>query len=92
MEGSAWDDMSKANFGTTKTGNGAMAPIDFQQGRYGSVIDYCLADVRLTKSLLDKVINNGFLTSPKESNKSIIIDAPVDHLGFKNNAKAANKT
>lgn len=57
----------KANFQgqSGKTGNGAVAPIDYQLGRWGSLIDYCLTDVWLTKRLMDKIIDHGQLVSPK---------------------------
>lgn len=60
------DAMCEKNFGTRKTGNGALAPIAWQLGNFGEVIDYCLNDVRLTKQLFDKVRLNGFLISPKD--------------------------
>lgn len=69
------DDVCKANFGVSKTGHGALAPVDWQRGRYGSVTDYCLADVALTKKLLDKVIRSGWLISPK-TGESIKIRRP----------------
>lgn len=65
------DDMCAANFGLKKTGNGAMAPIDFQTGKIGSVIDYCVSDVKLTKMLMDRILAKGFLNSPKSPGKSI---------------------
>jgi hypothetical protein len=70
------DDLSRVNFARNKTGNGALAPIDFQQGRYGSVIDYCVSDVKLTKMLMDRILHKAFLTSPKQFGKSIVIDLP----------------
>jgi hypothetical protein len=51
------DAMCEANFGTKKSGNGALAPVWFQRGEYGKLIDYCLNDVKLTKQLLDRIIN-----------------------------------
>lgn len=59
------DAMCEANFGTKKTGNGALAPVWFQRGEYGKLIDYCLNDVRLTKQLLDYILRVGHLKSPK---------------------------
>jgi hypothetical protein len=53
-----------ANFGAGKTGDGAMAPVDWQHGKVGSVIDYCLADVWLTKRLMDRVLACGILARP----------------------------
>lgn len=48
-----------------KTGNGGLAPIDWQSGRIGSVIDYCLEDVRLTALLFSRILETGELLSPK---------------------------
>lgn len=57
--------LCRANFGKAKTGNGALAPIWWQRGGIGSVVDYCLQDITLTKKLLDRIIRAGFLTCPK---------------------------
>ena len=54
-----------ANFGARKTGNGALAPVLWQQGKYGEVVDYCLNDIALTKQLFDKVLADGVIKSPK---------------------------
>ncbi len=53
-----------ANWGTKKTGNGAFAPVYWQSGHYGKVIDYCLNDVRLTKQLFDAAMYGAPITSP----------------------------
>jgi len=59
------DECVKANFPDKgKTGDGAMAPVLWQQGKIGTVIDYCMQDVYLTKCLLDLVIQGKFV-SPK---------------------------
>jgi len=67
--GGGWcslDAMVKANnLATGKTGNGALAPVWYQQGRIGKLVDYCLADVWLTKKLLDKIIQGEPLISSK---------------------------
>lgn len=57
------------NFGKKKTGNGAMAPIYWQRGAIGNVIDYCLNDVCLTKRLLDRVIYALPIISPVDGKK-----------------------
>lgn len=59
------DALAETNLGDKKTGHGALAPVDWQQGRIGSVIDYCLADVWLTKRLADKIFQDGKLKDPK---------------------------
>ena len=59
------DACCEANFGTRKTGNGALAPVLWQRGDYGQVVDYCLNDIKLTKQLFDKVLAGGAVTCPK---------------------------
>lgn len=59
------DAMCEVNFGLKKSGNGAMAPVDWQHGNFGTVIDYCLNDVMLTKQLFDAVLRGDKIKSPK---------------------------
>lgn len=59
------DAMCEKNFGTKKSGNGALAPVAWQKGNYGEVIDYCLNDVRLTKQLFDAAFHDKPLLDPK---------------------------
>jgi hypothetical protein len=61
------------NFG--KTGHGAIAPVDFQSGNYGSLVDYCLADVWLTKKLFDLIYSGSVLIDPK-TGKDLIFRMP----------------
>lgn len=49
----------------TKSGNGADAPHDFQDGRIGRVIDYCLNDVRCTLHLYRFIASTGGLIDPR---------------------------
>jgi len=58
-----------------KTGHGAVAPVDYQRGNYGALIDYCLADVWLTKKLLDLIIETGMVINPK-TQKAIAVRKP----------------
>jgi hypothetical protein len=60
------DAICSCNFGTKKSGNGALAPVLWQRGKIGEVIDYCLNDVRLTKQIFDKVLADRSLISPKD--------------------------
>lgn len=69
------DVMCESNFGTKKSGNGALAPVDWQQGKIGTVIDYCLNDVRLTKQLLDRIRLSNYLKCPK-TGKELLIRNP----------------
>ncbi len=68
--------MAFANFRANKSGDGAQAPIDFQRGRIGKTVDYCLQDVYLTKRLLDKVIRRGFLNDPHDTKTLIPVRRP----------------
>jgi hypothetical protein len=63
---SGLDAVCKANFGTSKTGNGALAPVDWQRGNYGKVIDYCMNDVRMTNQIMDLVLSGASIISPKD--------------------------
>ena len=66
----------KANFvNIQKTGNGADAPLMWQDGKYQEVIDYCMNDVKITKMLIDRVFADGGLISPK-TKKMIKIAIP----------------
>lgn len=66
QKGCKLDNVIAANFPSNagKNGDGAMAPILWQQGYHTRVIDYCLNDVRLTKMLTDKILRNGCIKSP----------------------------
>jgi hypothetical protein len=59
------DAVCAANFGTRKSGTGAFAPVLWQRGQIGEVIDYCLNDVRLTKQLFDAVLQRKAIKNPK---------------------------
>lgn len=61
------DDVCRVNFGTTKSGHGALAPVDWQLGRIGSVIDYCINNVRLTRQVFDQVVTWGWIRDPRNS-------------------------
>ena len=45
--------LAQANLGYGKSGNGKLAPVLWQQGQDGAVIDYCLQDVVITKKLFE---------------------------------------
>lgn len=70
------DACAQINLGLSKTGNGASAPTDWQRGNIGKVVDYCLNDIFITKSLVDLVINDGSLNSPKDIGQTLKIYRP----------------
>lgn len=58
-----------------KTGHGGHAPIQWQQGKYCEVVDYCLHDVWITLQLV-KLCLDGLFLSPKDRQHCAV------HLGF----------
>ncbi|MEN9433909.1 MAG: hypothetical protein RLZZ422_1498 [Pseudomonadota bacterium] len=61
------DAMARANLeNLTKSGNGALAPVLWQRGQVGEVIDYCLNDVHITHELFQRLLGmSGMLVNPK---------------------------
>ena len=59
------DACAQLNLGLSKTGNGALAPYWWQDGKYQQVIDYCMNDVKVTKMLLDKIFQQGGIKVPR---------------------------
>lgn len=50
------DNIMTATFGLQKSGHGAMAPVWWQQGRRGKVVDYCCRDVWLEGKLIEHIL------------------------------------
>lgn len=61
------------NFGLKKSGKGAHAPVLWQQGKIGAVIDYCLDDVRLTRLLLERIMLWGVIRDPRDPDKTLYV-------------------
>lgn len=55
------DACAQANGLAGKTGHGALAPVQWQRGEIGTVVDYCIQDVLITKRLLAKVMHGTFI-------------------------------
>lgn len=53
--------VAKATIGMGKSGSGANAPFLYKQGNLWKVIDYCMHDVFVTKSLYDFIAVNGYV-------------------------------
>lgn len=66
---------STANGGSPKSGHGAQAPIDWQRGRTGSLVDYCLEDVRLTRQLFERIRDIGGLIDPIDRDRFVRISS-----------------
>ena len=76
------DALAKANGLTGKTGNGADAPIWWQRGEYGKVIDYCVEDVRQTWLLVKQVLKDGHLAHPKKPESHRLFVNRIDLVPF----------
>lgn len=57
-KGYALKDIARANLPYNKSASGELAPVLWQRGQKQEVIDYCLRDIRITKELYFKFINN----------------------------------
>ncbi len=53
------DDHLKALGLPMKTGSGALAPQWYQEGKIGTLIDYCMNDVTQERSLFEHIYLNG---------------------------------
>ena len=73
-KGLGLDAICEANFGIKKSGNGALAPIKWQKGKHGEVIDYCINDVEMTRKVFEKILRDGFIVDPRDTTKKIQID------------------
>lgn len=65
-----------ANFGTRKSGNGALAPVLYQRKQFGELVDYCMNDVALTKQLFDRIVSHGELKDPRGRETPLTIRRP----------------
>lgn len=74
------DDMARVNLDRQKTGEGALAPVQWQRGEVGAVIDYCMEDVRLTKLLFDFALERRPLRSPVDG-RELMLRHPSDVVG-----------
>lgn len=74
------DACAKANFDLGKTGYGGDAPVWWQRGEIGKVIDYCLEDVRLTTKLFQRVLLQGQIADPRDPSKRLHLRHPFKKL------------
>ena len=66
IKGYSLDDCVRANLGSEvvgKTEDGALAPVFYQRGQYGRLVDYCMNDVYLTRLLFEMAVERR-LVSP----------------------------
>ncbi len=82
MAGYKLDTFCEVNLGAHKTEDGAMAPVMWQRGQFGRVIQYCRWDTRLTVDLIKKVCKERFLLDPV-TRKNITIKTPKEVISAK---------
>lgn len=70
------DDFVFVNFKLKKKQSGAFAPIMWQQGKIGQVIDYGLTDTWLTKMCIDQIVETGGLIDPR-TGKPLSLNIPL---------------
>ena len=77
QKGCKLENVIKANnFPASKNGDGAKAPILWQQKYYTKVIDYCLNDVYMTKLILDRILHWGHIKNPINPNQLLRMRRP----------------
>jgi len=74
--GLSLDSLCRVNFGIGKPKFGGLAPLMWRDGSYGTVIDYCMQDVYLTKMLLDRIIEHGKIISPLHKCGAVRVKGP----------------
>lgn len=74
VSGPSLDELCKANFLPGKAGNSAFAPLLWQKGKVGQVVDHCLRDVLMTVKLIE-LVNAGRLRDP-ENGKILNVSPP----------------
>lgn len=55
------DDVAFETIGMRKTANGALAPVMYQEGRFADLVDYCIEDVRIEKTLFEFAATYGYV-------------------------------
>lgn len=77
------DAVCQATLGIAKTGNGAVAPVWWQTGKRGKVIDYCCNDSWMEGQLLRHImgLNNSDRIVRRKDGQMILPKGPRDVLG-----------
>ena len=69
------DDVALDTIGMRKTANGSLAPVMFQEGKYAELVDYCVEDVRIEKTLFEFAATYGYVI---RSGRRIELDFPPE--------------
>lgn len=67
--------IAQANGLGAKTGDGALAPVWWQQGEKDRVVEYCIQDVKLTQAIFEKILNDEPLNDPV-SGRQVMLKKP----------------
>lgn len=55
------DDVAFETIGMRKSGDGAKAPVLYQEGRFAELVDYCIEDVRIERTLFEFAARYGYV-------------------------------
>jgi hypothetical protein len=75
--GYSLDSLAVFNLGKGKSGSGELAPVLWQRGERGRVIEYCLRDIALTRTLLH-MATEGTLCDPNDGS-TLTLEFPWSH-------------
>lgn len=79
-KGNTLGDIAQRTLGYGKTGDGALAPQMYDEGRFAELHDYCIADVELTRLLFKTVQTEGGVISI--DNQLMAFDLPAWFQGL----------
>jgi DEAD/DEAH box helicase domain-containing protein len=75
------NNIAENTIGEVKSGKGADAPLLFQQGKIGELVDYCKMDVQLTLEIFEFGCQNGYINY-YDSQKGEKDEMPVTYLDW----------
>lgn len=83
------DTIAEATFGGNKTADGLQAVRWWREGRKQEVIDYCIADVKITKDVYDYAMKHGHLKFIDFAAQNAIKEFPVDTTDWEKKEESA---
>lgn len=76
------EQVALANGCQVRMSDGANAPIAWQRGEIGWVVNHCLADIFALKHLVDLVLHGEPLVDPTTGSAELVLPLPVDERGL----------
>jgi len=72
------DAICRHTVGRGKSGHGADAPLLYQAGKFGELLEYNLNDVRITKKLYEFILENGYIVDGAKT--AVYLYEPGDNV------------